>query len=171
MNQSRSSYGQTILVRVKNITFHLLFHFDIYPNSISHKNEGQKNSPKIYKALTYTTFLKLWNTESTGCKIWHLVLKDCAPIFKYIAKRQVDKMNEKIGTWKCASEHNLNLMLIFVLCRVVLRTGNRAESADETNACFAKMRLQFKIIGTLKLASVNDGHGHTHEPLYLYEAL
>ena len=37
-------------------------------------------------------------TKNTGCEIRHLIQTDCAPIFKYIGKRQVDKMNEKIGT-------------------------------------------------------------------------
>ena len=47
-------------------------------------------------------------------------------------------------------------MLIFVLYHAVFRTVNRTELAYETNDCFAKMRLQFKNIGSLKLASVMD---------------
>ena len=31
------------------------------------------------------------DTENTGCEIRHLMPKDCAPIFKYIGKHQVDK--------------------------------------------------------------------------------
>ena len=30
-------------------------------------------------------------TENTGCEIQHLTSEDCAPILKYIGKRQVDK--------------------------------------------------------------------------------
>ena len=34
-------------------------------------------------------------------EIWHLTMKDCAPIVKYIGKRQVNKRERKIGTDNC----------------------------------------------------------------------